>query len=308
MKYFISRSLPVIFLLVLALFNGCKPEYNVETIVGFPEGEQISTQEKQATKEQLAARLSESLGDNFVVEEVEQGFRIITAHRNQPIAAMAGLMGYFGSAEMGLYDVMDIDNPKVKSMLDSFYFPEYIEVVQARDPYRRHLVATTINAARKDQVLEELNASVPIDLPLIFKWSMAQDPAPGQGGGRTYNLYALRTSDRSGTPRITNSGIAAAKVESTQQGQIAVSVTMTPEATTEWASMTEQAAADDYRPVAIVVNNEVISSPSVRTAITGGMTQITGNFSVEEAEALAQQLKWKPLPADLILLSQEVIE
>jgi len=180
--------------------------------------------------------------------------------------------------------------------------------VQQGDAGPRHLVATTINAARVRQVQKDLNAVIPADVPVTFKWSPPQDPPPGQGGLRTYQLYALRTNGSNGAPRITSEGIAAAKVQPTQQGQIAVSVEMTPDATKEWAQMTEEAAADDYRPVAIVVNEEVVSSPSVRTAITVGMTQITGNFSVEQAEALAQQLQWEPLPVKLILVSQEVVE
>lgn len=308
MKYFISRSLTVVFLLIITLFNGCKPEYKVETIVEFSKAEPVSASLNKVTGKRLTQRLTATYGDNLVVEAQENGFRIITAHRNQPIAAMAGLMGYFGSAEMGLYDVFSVNDPRLRPVLDSFPWPDYVEVPSPADSYRRHLIATTTNAARLDQLLEGLNEVLPPGLPVILRWSPPRDPAPGQGGLRTYDLYALKTAGNDGAPRIGNQGIEATKVESTQQGQIAVSVKMTPTATKIWAEMTAAAAADDNCPVAIVVNDEVVSSPSVMSSITGGMTQITGNFSVEEAEALAQQLKWKPLPAKLVIISQEVVE
>ncbi|WP_291382173.1 protein translocase subunit SecD [Demequina sp.] len=57
----------------------------------------------------------------------------------------------------------------------------------------------------------------------------------------------------------------------------------------------------------ILLDGVVISAPSVNEAITGGQAQITGNFTLDEAQQLANQLKFGALPLTLEVLSEQVI-
>jgi len=58
------------------------------------------------------------------------------------------------------------------------------------------------------------------------------------------------------------------------------------------------------RPFAIVIDNEVMSAPIIREPILGGTGQISGRFTVEEANNLAIQLRSGELPGKLTLLEQ----
>jgi preprotein translocase subunit SecD len=58
------------------------------------------------------------------------------------------------------------------------------------------------------------------------------------------------------------------------------------------------------KPFAIVLDNEVLSAPIIREPILGGSGQISGNFTVEEANNLAIQLRSGELPGKLTLLEQ----
>jgi preprotein translocase subunit SecD len=58
------------------------------------------------------------------------------------------------------------------------------------------------------------------------------------------------------------------------------------------------------QPIAIVVDNEVISAPIVREPITGGSGQISGNFTVQQANDLAILLRAGALPAPLTVVEQ----
>lgn len=309
MKYFISHSLPVVFPLILLLFNACKPEYKVETIVKFAEDASVTAALKAATEAQLTERLRAGEGEDFTLEVTGSGFRIETMHTNQPIAAMAGLMGYFGSAALGIYDVFPVDDPALQPVLDSFPWPDYAVPTPDSMRFNRGQVVSTTNIARMQTLREELRAATPSALPVRYFWSTPnRTNNAGRGPARSFDLLAVRTSGQSGGPRIGNAAVAETAVSSTRDGQIAVMVDFTPEAAAIWSEMTAEAAADNQRQVAIVVNQEVVSSPSVREAITTGKTMITGNFSVEIADALAKQLKWGPLPVALDLVSQQVVE
>lgn len=57
----------------------------------------------------------------------------------------------------------------------------------------------------------------------------------------------------------------------------------------------------------ILLDGVVISAPSVDLAITGGQAQITGSFTLDEAQQLANQLKFGALPLTLDVLSEQVI-
>ncbi|MBU1019437.1 MAG: protein translocase subunit SecF [Patescibacteria group bacterium] len=66
-------------------------------------------------------------------------------------------------------------------------------------------------------------------------------------------------------------------------------------------------AANVDKPLAIFVGGNLISAPTVREKITGGSAQITGDFTVEEASALARDLNTGAIPAPIVLSGQYTI-
>jgi len=66
-------------------------------------------------------------------------------------------------------------------------------------------------------------------------------------------------------------------------------------------------AANVGAPFAIVLDEEVVSAPVIRQAITGGSGQITGNFTVEDSTELAILLRAGALPAEMIFLEERTI-
>jgi SecD/SecF fusion protein len=61
------------------------------------------------------------------------------------------------------------------------------------------------------------------------------------------------------------------------------------------------------RPFAIVLDNKVLSAPVIRTPITGGSGQISGGFSVEEANTLSALLRAGALPAKLTVIEERTV-
>ena len=75
--------------------------------------------------------------------------------------------------------------------------------------------------------------------------------------------------------------------------------------TRRFAHLTEENVG---KPVAIALDNTVISAPVIREPITGGSVQISGNFTLEEANSVAMQLRAGSLPGHLTLIEQQVIQ
>ena len=83
-----------------------------------------------------------------------------------------------------------------------------------------------------------------------------------------------------------------------------VSMTMNSEGAKTWARLTK---ANLNRSIAIVLDGFVYSFPTVQSEISGGSSQITGNFTPEEAQDLANILKSGKLPAPARIVEDTVV-
>jgi preprotein translocase subunit SecD len=89
-----------------------------------------------------------------------------------------------------------------------------------------------------------------------------------------------------------------------QTGQPSVTFRFNPHGASLFGVYT---AANVGAPFAIVLDEEVISAPVIRQAITGGSGQITGNFNVQESTDLAILLRAGALPAEMTFLEERTI-
>ena len=76
----------------------------------------------------------------------------------------------------------------------------------------------------------------------------------------------------------------------------------------EGAKLFEDLTAKNIgKPVAIVLDNNVISSPVVQEKISGGKAQITGSFTIDEARTLVERFNAGALPAPITLINQQTV-
>ena len=98
--------------------------------------------------------------------------------------------------------------------------------------------------------------------------------------------------------------IEDARENTNQTGQLEVTMQMTNTAASSWAQVT---GANIGKYIAIVLDNRVYSAPVVNQKISGGNSQISGNFDIREAQDLANVLKAGKLPAPARIVASEVI-
>ncbi len=146
----------------------------------------------------------------------------------------------------------------------------------------------------------EAKTILPTDVKLL--WGVK-----GVGEGEYsnfYELYAIRVTERSGRAPLEGDVITDAKDDFDQFGRPCVSMQMNVDGARRWGALTK---ANLQKSVAIVLDNNVYSAPTVQTAITDGNSQITGNFTAEDTRDLANVLKSGKMPAPAKIVSEEIV-
>ena len=122
-----------------------------------------------------------------------------------------------------------------------------------------------------------------------------------------YELYAIKITNRDGTPALGGDVVTDANADFVQQGgrsEQQVSMAMNAEGAKAWARLTKENIG---RPVAIILDDMVYSAPNVQTEITGGRSSISGNFTPEEAKDLANVLKSGKMAASIHIVQEDVV-
>ncbi len=144
-----------------------------------------------------------------------------------------------------------------------------------------------------------------VKLAWEFKPEVVQidDSVRGRRNLAIYQLVALKTTN--GKAALSGDVITTATSDyDAMQGGNYVSMNMKPEAARQWARIT---AANIEKQVAIVLDDHVYSAPRVNSVIEGGRSQITGDFTTEEAKDLANVLKSGKMAAKVDIISDTVI-
>jgi len=120
------------------------------------------------------------------------------------------------------------------------------------------------------------------------------------------DLYAIQ-SNRENKPPLGGSVVVDASQSFDQVGSPAVSMQMNGKGARTWEEMTGKAFKDKSN-IAIVLDNIVYSAPGVsRGAISGGRSEISGQFTLNEAIDLANVLRAGKLPASAEIIESEVV-
>jgi SecD/SecF fusion protein len=119
-------------------------------------------------------------------------------------------------------------------------------------------------------------------------------------------LYAIKTG-REGEALLTGEAIEDARQDFDQYtNEVQVLMFMNKAGAAEWATITEERAGQG-KAVAIVLDDLVYSAPTIRTAITQGVSTISGGFTIDEATDLANILKAGKLPARARIVEESII-
>ena len=146
----------------------------------------------------------------------------------------------------------------------------------------------------------EAKEILPTDMKLV--WGVK--PVGKGSAGDVYELYAIKVTSRNGRAPLEGDVITDAKDDFDQFGRPCVSMTMNTDGARRWAVLTK---ANKDRCIAIVLDGYVYSAPNVEGEITGGVSSITGSFTIEDTRDLANVLKSGKMPAPAHIVSEEIV-
>lgn len=174
-------------------------------------------------------------------------------------------------------------------------------------------IVTPANRAMVDSILNSPLAKqkLPNDFHAVWEVKAVEYPVPDANGNPIkksngeikttpyWQLVALK-----GEPALEGDAVISASSEYDNMRGNTVNMRMSDTGSQAWATITRNNIG---RPIAIVLDNAVYSYPNVNNEITGGSSEITGNFTPEEANDLANVLKSGKMSASVDVVSNNVI-
>lgn len=141
-------------------------------------------------------------------------------------------------------------------------------------------------------------------LPSDVKLLWSAKPADGLSAKNVFELHALKVTQSNGRAPLEGDVITDARDDFNQMGRPIVSMSMNSDGARRWATLTK---ANVGRAIAIVLDGAVYSAPRVSNEITGGNSEISGNFTIEDTKDLANTLKSGRMPAPARIVQEDVV-
>ena len=158
----------------------------------------------------------------------------------------------------------------------------------------------------------EIAQLFPKNVKFLWGYKPFEDPTTNEPTGK-YLLYAIKLQPNSDKAPIEGDVVTRASQALDEiTGEPEVNLTMNATGAKKWAELTGRAfagnAEGNRREVAIVLDDEVVTTPSVNEgAITGGSTRISGSFDIQEAQDLANILEVGKLPAKTRVVQESTV-
>ena len=144
----------------------------------------------------------------------------------------------------------------------------------------------------------EVKELLPRDLKLMWGVKAIDED------GKIFELYAIKLTQRNGRAPLEGDVIVSATDDYDNNGRPSVSMTMNSDGARRWAQLTKQ---NINKPIAIALDGYIYSAPNVINEITGGQSQITGQFTQEDTKDLANVLKSGKMPAPAKIVQEDIV-
>jgi len=171
-------------------------------------------------------------------------------------------------------------------------FPSYIGMIRKEDT----------SALNKYLAMDVVKKQFPSNMVFMYGKPDSDPNTPAQMKN-VLQLFAIKTL-ADGTAPLEGEHVSDAKQDYDERGRVAIKMTMDAVGTHTWAQMTEKNIG---RPIAIVLDNLVYSAPFVNGVIPNGSSEISGSYSVTEAQDLSDILQSGKLPAPAKIVQEQIV-
>ena len=137
---------------------------------------------------------------------------------------------------------------------------------------------------------------------LVWMYGKSESDDPKAAG--ILPVYAVKTLESGAMAKLEGEHVSGASQDFDERGRVAIKMSMDKVGEKIWAKMTGDNIG---KPIAIVMDNIVFSAPFVNGVIPNGSSEITGSYSLTEAQDLAEILKSGKLPAPAKIVQEQVV-
>ena len=277
-------------LITLISFTSCLNLSEIQTIVTPKTDETINSKTLGILKKQLETRFqkTEFRDSKISISEDGKSLKVIAKIEEDNPRSIERYHSLFESYSLDLWDMYRTNDEEVISFFNETPFSENFlsKFTINENEYERSVLGSCNDEKFLQLILDSLNLLSKKSYPnFLFLWSLEKINRYSNIDG--YKLYLINTKGSS-SPPITEQNIIDINVGSSNStGEPEIYFKMNETGAKIWEDMTREAANDNNREIAIVINDRVFSAPSVRSEILGGLSSITGDFSEEEALDLA---------------------
>ncbi len=160
--------------------------------------------------------------------------------------------------------------------------------------------AAVQDTARVNNMLKQSQIRTIFPRTMRLYWNVK----PARGQENVHELVAVRETTRDGEAPLTGEVITDARQDFDNMGRVEITMAMNREGASIWRRLT---AENIGKSIAIVLDDYVYSFPTVQQEISGGRSQISGQFSIQEAQDLANILRAGSLPAPARIVEENVV-
>jgi SecD/SecF fusion protein len=261
--------------------------YENSEIIGYLSKANNLLKEIQANTEKAKAKATESAEKNVITDTTKKDQSLLDLINKDTTKVAEGTSREAFTLQNPLFGIL---SPRVDQKGQPLA-TSMIGLALAKDTAR-------VNAILK---MNQIKALFPRDLKLA--WS--QNPYKLDPSKSLFELHAIKITTRDGRPPLDGNVITSARTSSGVTGSdIKVDMSMNSEGSKVWARITRENIG---RSVIVLLDGYVRSSATVQNEITGGNTEITGGFTIEEADDLANILKSGKLPAPAHIISDTIV-
>lgn len=273
--------------------------YSTNELIGALEQADALLRNINATEAAPAEEAAEEVAEAEVVEEAAP------AEDNALVAEVAEQASEEAVATEGMsFEEQEKLNPLFVRLYPGAVYAD------SNNPVIGYATSTDTTIVNKYLAMPQIKALFPRDVR--FMWSVKPyenkraaaegiaDPFDGK-----FELFAVKVNTFDGKAPLDGSVVVDATADYARQGADAeVSMTMNSEGMQKWAQLTGQNIG---RAIAIALDGYIYSAPNVLSAIDGGQSRITGNFTINEAKDLANVLKSGKVRAPSRIIQDTVV-
>jgi len=277
-------------------FGVAQPNINYDENKGIINVELAGINDVERVRKQLQASAHLQFWEVYRIDELANSLKL----------ADESLQGYLNGV---LPDSTGkIDSTKLTENVNPFF-----KVINPQNPQTDPATGKQFFAANIGSVLLQdtslfyqylNNPVVKNALPADAKFLLGIEEKAAKGTQKFFQLYAVKTLPGTGKAPLEGEGVRIAQQAYDDKGKPSIKMEMTSAGSQTWARLT---AKNVNRPIAIALDDIVYSAPNVNGPIEGGSSEISGSFTVQQAQDLADLLQSGKLDAPAKIVAQQVV-